>query len=147
MVETTTAASAPKHLLIVGIVALLWNAIGAFDYLMTMTENEAYLSAYTPEQVEYFTSFPMWAVATWAVAVWGAVLGSILLILKNCWATPIFLVSLVAMILTTIYNFALSDGLAVMGGPFELAFSAVIFVVAVALYLYSRAMERRGALT
>ncbi len=147
MTEAGTTMSAPKHLLIVGIVALLWNAVGAYDYLMTVTENEAHLSAFTPEQLEYFTSFPLWAVSTWAIAVWGAVLGSILLIVKKRWATPVFLVSLVAMIITTIYNFGLSDGLEVMGGPAELAFSAVIFIVAVALYLYARAMERKGALS
>lgn len=147
MAGSKTSTSYSRQLLIVGIVALLWNAGGAYSYLMTVTENEAYLNAYTPEQRAYFTSFPMWAVSAWAVAVWGAVLGSVLLILKKRWATPVFLVALVAMIITTIYNFGLSNGLEVMGGPMEMAFSALIFVVALALYFYARAMERKGALS
>ena len=32
----------PRHLWIVGALALLWNSFGCFDYLMTQTANEAY---------------------------------------------------------------------------------------------------------
>ena len=79
MSESNDRANArrPWHLVVVGILALLWNAMGAFDYTMTQTRNEAYMSRFTSEQLEYFYSFPSWAVATWATAVWGSVLGAI----------------------------------------------------------------------
>jgi len=145
--ETTVAAArAPVHLWVIGVVSLLWNAMGAFDYLMTQTRNEAYMSAFTPEQLEYFYGFPAWVVAAWAFAVWGAVFGSVLLLLRRGLAAPVFLVSFVAMVITTIQNYVLSNGLEVLGDPFALVFSAVIFVVALLLVLYSRAMRRRGVL-
>ncbi len=144
--ETTAAVRVPKHLWIVGVISLLWNAIGAFDYLMTKTRNEVYLSRFTPEQLDYFFSFPAWAVATWALAVWGAVLGSVLLLLRRRPAVPVFAVSFVAMILTTIYNYVLSPGLKIMGGTGPLVFSFVIFLIALGLLLYARAMARRGVL-
>jgi hypothetical protein len=131
---------------IVGVVTLLWNAMGAFDYLMTQTKNEAYMANFTPEQLEYFYGFPAWVVACWAIAVWGGVLGSILLLLRKALAVPVFLVSFLAMVATTIHNFVLTDGLEVMGGAGAVAFSAVIFVVALFLYLYARAMRGRGVL-
>ena len=34
----------PKHLWIVGILSLLWNAMSAFDYKMTQTKNESYMA-------------------------------------------------------------------------------------------------------
>jgi len=34
----------PLHLWIVAALATVWNAFGAFDYLMTQTRNEAYLA-------------------------------------------------------------------------------------------------------
>ena len=48
----------PKHLWVVGIVMALWNAMGAFDYTMTQTQNEAYMGQFTPEQLEVLLQFP-----------------------------------------------------------------------------------------
>jgi len=36
-----SASNTPKHLWVVGVVSLLWNAVGAFDYFMSKTRNEA----------------------------------------------------------------------------------------------------------
>lgn len=136
----------PRHLWIVGVAALLWSAMGAMDYVMTQTKNEAYLSSYTPEQLEFFYGFPAWLIAFWAIAVWGGVLGSILLLLRKRLAVPVYLASLVAMVITTIQNYGFSNGLEVVGDAFSLIFSGVIFLTTVALYVYARAMHRRGVL-
>jgi hypothetical protein len=137
---------APWHLWVIGVLAVLWNAMGAFDYLMTQTRNEGYMSQFTPEQLEYFYGFPAWVVAFWATAVWGGVLGAVLLLLRKKLAAGVFLVSFLAMVVTTVYNFGLSNGLEVMGGAGPLVFSALIFVFAFLLYLYARAMKSRGVL-
>jgi hypothetical protein len=152
MADATLARSSdrstatPKHVWIVGILALLWNAGGAYDYLMTQTRNEAYMSKFTPEQLEYFYGFPAWVDSAWAIAVWGAVLGSVLLLLRRKLALPVFVVSLVAMVATTVHNYLLSDGLELMGGIGPAIFSVLIFAAAVALVLYTRAMAARGVL-
>lgn len=140
-----SATATPRHLWVVGVLALLWNSIGAFDYLMTQTRNESYMSQFTPEQLAYFYAFPAWVVSTWALSVWGGVLGSGLLLLRNRWAVTVFGVSLATMVLTTIYNFGLTNGVEVMG-TFGLVFSAVIFAIAVALFLYARHLARVGVL-
>jgi hypothetical protein len=149
MNETVAAGAArtPKHLWVVGILTLLWNAVGAFDYLMTQTKNESYMKAFTPEQLDYFYGFPTWVVACWAIAVWGGVLGSLLLVLRKGLAAPVFVVSFAAMVVTTIHNFVLTDGMRIMGGGGAAAFSAVIFLIALGLVVYSRAMRAKGVLT
>ncbi|MEJ2542305.1 MAG: hypothetical protein P8188_20455, partial [Gemmatimonadota bacterium] len=81
--QATTTLRTPWHLWLVGVLALLWNAMGAFDYLMTETRNEGYMGQFTPEQLEYFYAFPAWVVAFWAIAVWGGVLGAIFLLLRK----------------------------------------------------------------
>ena len=58
-----THARRPWHLWLVGILGLLWNLVGAYDYLMTQTQNVSYMSQFTPEQLEYFYGFPTWVVA------------------------------------------------------------------------------------
>lgn len=60
-------------------------------------------------------------------------------------AVPVYFVSLVSMVATAVYNFALSDGLKVMGTAGAL-FTAVIFASAAALLMYARAMRKRGVL-
>ena len=50
------------------------------------------------------------------------------------------------MVITTFHNYVLSDGFEVSGDAFSLAFTAVIFLAAVALFVYARAMHERGVL-
>lgn len=146
MNANTPAQRAPWHLWLVGVLTLLWNGVGAFDYLMTKTRNASYMGAFTPEQLDYFYAFPAWVVACWAASVWGGVLGSALLLLRRRWAVPVLAVSLAAMLPTWIYNYLLTDGLRIMGGAGAAAFSAAIFVVALALWLYARRMAKAGVL-
>ena len=141
----TTTQKAPWHLWVIGVVSLLWNSMGAFDYVMTKTKNEAYMTNFTPEQLEYFHAIPPWAVAFWAFAVWGGVLGSILLILRKRLAFPVFAICIVSFLITAVHNFVLTNGLEIMGTGGSI-FSAVIFLSIVALLLYSRAMAKSGVL-
>lgn len=131
--------SAPWHLWVVGAAALLWNCVGALDYTMTESRNAAYLAPFTPEQLAYFFGLPKWVVATWALGVWGGVLGSLLLLLRQRRAEHVFAVSLVGIAATFVHNYVLSAGLRIMGSG-AAVFSAVIFVVGLALLLYSRRM-------
>jgi hypothetical protein len=137
----------PKHLWIVGIAGLLWNAGGAYDYFMTESRNADYLAAFSPGMIEHVSNFPSWAVAAWAIAVWGAVLGSLLLLLRKAWAVPVFMLSLAGLVVTTGYRYGMSNGLEVAGEPFQLGFAAAIFVVTIALYLYARKMREEEVLT
>lgn len=138
--------SGPWHIWVVGVVSFVWSAMGAGDLIMTQTRNAEYMANFGPEQLEFFYSFPIWLVVIWAIAVFGGVIGALLLLLRKTWAVHAFLASLVAMVLTSFHNYVLSNGLDVIGDPFSLTFTGVIFLVAVLLYVYSRAMKKRGVL-
>mgnify|MGYP003507199007 CR=1 FL=1 len=142
---TESTIKVPRHLWIVGVLALLWNAIGAFDYSASQLRLEFYMSQFSPEQLDYFYGFPAWAIAAWAIAVWGALLGSVGLLLRKAWAVWMFGASIVAMVLTGIYSYVLTDGLKLMGSG-GLMFTAFIWVIAFSLYFYARAMAQRGVL-
>jgi hypothetical protein len=119
--------------------------MGAYDYLMTQTQNASYMESFTPEQLEFFYGFPTWVVAFWALAVWGGVLGVVLLLLKKRLAVPVLLISFLSMVITAVHNFLLSNGMEIMGSTGAI-FSVAIFFIALGLWLYARAMARQGVL-
>jgi hypothetical protein len=145
-ISAAESSKTPWHLWTVGVLSLLWNAVGAFDYTMSQTHNESYMANFTAEQLEYFYGFPAWVVFFWALAVWGSIAGSVLLLLRNRWAVEAFLVSMVSMFVTFIYNYVLSDGMEIMGGVGSLIFTLVIIVVGVLLYIYSKNMRAKGVI-
>ena len=140
----TMTVKTPWHLWVVGALALLWNGYGGYDYVMTQTNNAAYLAQFTAEQRAYFDSYPMWMEAVWAVGVWGGVLGALLLLLRMKWAFHAFLASLIAFAISVVYG-QMSDGAALMGTT-GMVFSAAIFLIGLGLTLYARAMTRKGVL-
>lgn len=93
----------PWHLWAVGVLTLLWNAVGIFSYTMTHLGKLADLGM-TPDQIAFFDSFPAWSNALWAMGVWGAFVGSILLLARSRWAVTSIAISIVGLIGTTIYQ-------------------------------------------
>ena len=147
MADTTIkAAKTPWHIWVVGVVSLLWNSVGAMDFVMTQSRNAAYMSSFTQAQLDFYYGFPFWVVATWAIAVWGGVLGSLALLLRKSLAVHLFLSSLICIILTDIHNFAFANGLRVMGGAVALTISAIVLLIGALLWVYARAMRKRGVL-
>lgn len=145
MHESAVSARTPVHLWIIGVLAVLWNAMGAFDYLATQLRWEFYMSQFTDEQLAYFYGFPAWMDGAWAVAVWGGLLGALLLLARQQLAVVLFALSVVGIIISSIYSFGLSDGAEMMGTGGTI-FSAVIIVLAIALLIYAMAMKKRGVL-
>ena len=137
----------PIHLWIVGVLSLLWNAFGAYDYAMTQMRDEAYLDFLTAEQLDYIFSAPAWFDAAWAVGVWFAVAGSVLLLLRSRFAVQTFALSIVGFIVSAVYSYGLAEpGALDVVGWFSVVFSAAIFVSLVLFWLYARVMTRRGVL-
>lgn len=139
------AVKTPWHLWVVGIVSLLWNAGGASDYTMTQMQYEPYMSQFTPEQLEYFYGFPAWMDSVWALGVWGAMAGSLLLLFRSRFAVHAFSIALFGLIVASVYNYGLSNGLKVSGTG-GAVFAVVIFIVSVILLVYARTMANRGVL-
>ena len=135
----------PVHLWIIGVLALLWNLMGAFDYLATQLQLESYMSQFTEEQLAYFYGFPAWAVSGWAFAVWSAVVGSVGLLLRRKWSVWAFAVALIGMAVSSIYTFGMSNGAEMMGSG-GVIFSVVIWAISIFLLVYTWLQAKRGVL-
>ena len=137
----------PWHLWVVGIAALLWNAGGAYDYWMTRTGNEAYLSNLTEDTQAMIAGAPLWFDIAWALGVWGAVAGSVLLLLRSRWAAPAYAVSILGLLVSAVWSYGIADPSSLqLMGSFALVFSALILVVLLLLWAYARRMRQAGVL-
>lgn len=136
----------PAHLWIIGVISLLWNAGGAYDYVMTQTKNVAYLDMLSDAQMAFLDAGPVWFEAAWAVGVWFSVIGSLLLLLRSRVAGAAFSLSLAGLIASSVYSFGIADRTGLEMSVAQLGFTVAIFVVLVVLWVYARAMTRRGVL-
>ena len=144
---TPPSTKTPWYFWVVAVISVLWNTMGVLDFTLTQMHNEAYLKAITPEQRAYIYGFPLWSVLVWGLGTWGGFLGSLLLLFRRRLAVQLFGASLIGVVLADIYSYGVSDFLKVMhGGMGMVIFSSVIFVIAMLLFLYARALARRGVL-
>ena len=149
--QQAVSTRTPAHLWIVGILSLLWNGMGCFDYVMTRMRNTEYLSSAMPSvdpnaMLAWIDSFPIYAQIGWGLGVWMGLLGSILLLLRNRWAVWSYGLSMLGAILGLGYQIALAPPLAGADRPIDKMMPFVIIIAAVALFLYARAMEKRAIL-
>lgn len=143
---TTARGRTPVHLWIVGILALLWNAFGCYDYLMTETANAAYMAKYPADQLAYFNALPSWLVAPWALGVWGGLLGSILLLMRSRYSVWAYALSFIGCVVVMGYEmFATAMPASMTEGMMGLM-PWVILVVAAFLLWYSWSEEKKGVL-
>lgn len=137
----------PWHLWVIGIVSLLWNAGGAYDYVMTRTKNADYLAQMPAEALAYFDNFPFLVGLFWALGVWGAIAGSVLLLMRRKWATWAFIISFIGMLGNLVWGLILSPTpMTELMGPGAAIFSAAIVIVAILLIVYCRRQEANGVL-
>jgi hypothetical protein len=150
--QQAVSARTPVHLWIVGILSLLWNCFGAYDYIMTKTQGAKYIASTMPgvdanAALAWINGMPMYAQLGWAVGVWLALLGSVLLLIRNRWAVWCFGLSFLGALLSIGYQIALAPPMpGATGSPMMKVMPIVILVIAAALFIYAWSMEKKGVL-
>jgi hypothetical protein len=141
--SVNSATKTPIWFYIIAVIAVLWNAMGVVDYIMTQYRVEAYMAGFTEAQLAYFYGFPAWYVAVWATAVFAALVASLLLVVRMKLATPLFALSTILFVINAVYIFGFTAAREIMGAS-NVIFSAVIFATLLGLWWFSRLSERRG---
>jgi hypothetical protein len=150
MTDTTAAMTrkTPWHLWVVGVVSLLWNAFGAYDFVNTTTRGETYMRemGFDQAMIDYFLAMPAWMYGPWVLGVWGALAGSILLLLRSRFAVWAWGLSLLGAIGSLIYGQFMNPPPL----PAEMAMMKVMpwIIAAIAAFLlwYAWTMNKRGVL-
>ena len=130
----------------VGGLALLWNAYGVVQFMgsLSATPESLMASGLTAEQAAVMTGYPAWMTVVFAIGVFGGLAGSVLLLMRNKLAVPVFHASLAGYI--ALYVGDIVHGVfAAMGAPQVIVLSAVV-AIAAALSASSHHFARRGLL-
>jgi hypothetical protein len=135
--------AAPKWFTPVAFVALLWNLVGCLAFAADLSLSQADVAAMPEAQQALYTARPLWALIATGAAVLGGALGCVGLMMKRTWAKPLFLISLLGLVVQDIGLFVIGDTVA-LAGPAPLIMQGIVFVIAVGLLLLAHKAQKNG---
>lgn len=95
---TNSSTKPPIWFWIVSVIALIWNCMGAYHYLIQAYNTESYQEMYTTEQLEIVSNMPAWVTAAFATSVFAGVLAALGLLLRKSWSVKLWILSLIAVL-------------------------------------------------
>lgn len=136
----------PVWFWIVAAVLLVWNLLGVIAYIIHVTMSAEALAALPEAEQLLYQNMPVWATTAFALAVWGSTLGCLLLLLRKKWATPVLIISLVAIVVQMYHSLFVSNSMEVYG-PGSAVMSIMVVLVAIFLVWMSRSSTDKGWLS
>ncbi|KRP28393.1 hypothetical protein [Polaribacter sp.] len=100
---------------VIGVLALLWNALGVMAYLGQKLMTDEMKAMIPAEQLEIIENTPAWATAAFATAVWFGFIACIVLLMRKKLAKVLFMISLIGVLVQLVYNFFMTNAIEVYG--------------------------------
>ena len=132
----------PWHLWIVAIVALLWNASGAYTIIMAQAGKLPNISV---DEAAYYAAQPLWFMVVTDVALVAAIAAAVALLFRSRLAVGLFAVSLAAIVVTNAYDVAAATS-RVLVNQLALIVTILIATIAVLELVYAWVMKKRSVL-
>ncbi|NVK08601.1 MULTISPECIES: hypothetical protein [Tenacibaculum] len=131
---------------IIGVAALVWNGLGVMQYLGMAYMTDEVKAALPEAERALYDNIPSWVTAAFAIAVFGGLIGSAFLLMRKKLARPMFLISLIAIIVQMSYNLFMSRAAEVYG-PGSVIMPIMVIVIGVFLLMYSKKTIAKGWLS
>jgi len=135
--------SIPRTFYVIGSLALVWNLFGFAAYIMQVLATEESMQGMDEYVRNFYLTMPAWATSAFAVAVTSGVAGSVLLLMRNSWCVPVFLVSLAAVLVQNYHAFVMGRLMLIMG-PTSAILPILVFAIGVGLIWYARYAKEKG---
>jgi hypothetical protein len=126
----------------VGVVALLWNAAGAYTIMMAQAGT---LSDLEPGEAAYYAAQPIWFVVITDIALIAAIGAAVALLLRKKMAVWLFALSLGAIVVANSYELAVGTS-RVLVSRAALVVTVIIVLIAVFEVAYAWASARLAVL-
>ena len=138
-----SGAAAPRWLLWVSILLIVWNAIGVAMFAATMMRTPADMAALPQDQQLLWAQMPMWGIIGFAVGTIGGLIAAIGIFMKKKWAVPLAVLSVIDVVANFTPTFAMSKGVDVWQAQFY-AFPIIIMVLALLQLWLARKSNASG---
>lgn len=139
---TESAIKVPTWFWIVAGLALLWNLMGMMAFLSTASMTDLDIAQLPAAEQEIYRNTPFWATLAFAIAVLAGVFGSIGLLMRKSWAKPVFIVSLIGVLVQHFHGFVLANGLEIYGAE-RLIMPGVVLVIAALLIWLASVVQKK----
>ena len=134
----------PGWFIAVAVLLALWGVLGCIAFYLHVKMGPAMDPAATDWDRAYYAALPGWFTPVYAAAVGGGLLGSIALLFRSKLALPLFVISLIAVIVQFGYVFLGTDMLAHKSAAATVPFPLFIAAVAVFQIWLARFARRLG---
>lgn len=141
---TVVPGRPPASFRIIAVVLLLWGLMGCLAAWSQLGMSAADIAALPEPDRSIWAGMPGWAKATYAGAVAAGLAGAIALLLRRALARPLFLASLVLVVVQFAYTFLGTDLLALKGAAATVPFPLFIIAMAVFQLWYAGRAQVRG---
>jgi len=132
----------PMWFIVVAVVALFWNLIGAAAVIMNFMLTPEVIAALPSAQQKMYADTPVWSSYASLLAVITGSLGCVGLLMKKAWAVPMFVLSIVGLIVQDIAIFIIVDAIAVLGNT-VLFMQGGVAIIAIGLLFLARMAKQR----
>ncbi len=140
---SNSTAKPPIWFWVIAVIALLWNLMGVMAFIMQVTMSPEALAKMPDAERALYEAFPLWALIAFAAAVFGGAIGGLLLVLRNKLAGPVFIVSLIGIVVQMAYNFFIANMMDVYG-PGGAAMPVMVLVLGVFLVWFAGSAKQKG---
>lgn len=144
MNTTSAAGKPPTWYWVVSGIAVLWMLLGVVAWVMDLMTDETTVAEFSEAQRQLYAARPQWLFVVYGVAIFSGLAGSIGLLLRKSWASMLFAVSLVAIIVQFGYTFFGLHAVQLLGAAAAIPFPLVIFVIGVALLWFANRARKMG---
>ena len=131
-------ARAPMWFRGAALLGLLWNAFGVYMYLKSVGMFGDPLAGLDPAHADLARTVPAWLTGVFAVAVFAGLLGSLWMVAGKKLASPLLLLSLLAVIVQSVWIVLVSNARAVEGAMALVMPLVITGVAALLLWLASK---------
>lgn len=134
---------------VLAVILLLWGLMGAwvyYDFAVSTPESMAKYVAdgvYTQEYADSLLNTPAWHTAVFAIAVFSGLLGALCLVLRRAWAVPLYMISLLCVIISLFFMFVIAKSHTMMSGG-QIGMEGVVFALGVLGVWFARKAKANG---
>jgi len=127
----------PNWYWIVATILFLWNLMGIASFYMHVFITDEALAELPENEQALYGEYATWTSIVFAIAVFGGALGTVGLLMKRKWAKPLFIISLIAIVIQMSHSLFFTESMVVYGAMEALTMP--ILVVLIAIYEISLA--------